>query len=172
MRRLLTRLLAVPVMAAMTVAAPAGNTTPKSKSAARDYRPDVAKGSQANTLKQTKNRQNPASKPYEVGMASWYGRQFHGKTTASGEPFNMFNLTAAHRRLPLGTWLRVTNLRNGATVVVRVNDRGPVPKSRIIDLSYEAATLLDLRAYGIAKVRLDVVDPQTVALALGAERVN
>ena len=172
MRRLLTRLMAVPLLAAMMVAAPAANTTPQSKSAARDYRPDALK-SQANTLEQTKDiKANTAPKAYEIGTASWYGRQFHGKTTASGEPFNMFNLTAAHRRLPLGTWVRVTNLRNGVAVVVRVNDRGPVPKSRIIDLSYEAATLLDLRAYGIAKVRLDVVDPQTVALALGAERVN
>jgi peptidoglycan lytic transglycosylase len=172
MRRLLTRLLAVPVLAATMVAAPAANTTPKGKSAARDYTPDGVKN-QVSTLKEANHSKlNTAPKAYEVGTASWYGRQFHGKTTASGEPFNMFNLTAAHRRLPLGTWVRVTNLRNGASVVVRVNDRGPVPKSRIIDLSYEAATLLDLRAYGIQKVRLDVVDPQTVALALGAERVN
>lgn len=170
MRRLLTCLLAMPVMAATMGAAPAANTTPRVNSAALDYQPDASKG-RANTLK-TNKKLNRSQKPYQVGTASWYGRQFHGKTTASGEPFNMFNLTAAHRTLPLGTWLRVTNLRNGASVVVRVNDRGPVPRSRIIDLSYGAATLLDLRAYGISKVRLDVVDPQTVALALGAERVN
>jgi rare lipoprotein A len=171
MRRLLTYLLAVPVLAATMGAAPAGNTTPRVKSAARNEQPGALKD-QVNTLKNSQNKLTGTTKAYEIGTASWYGRQFHGKTTASGEPFNMFNLTAAHRRLPLGTWVRVTNLRNGASVVVRVNDRGPVPRSRIIDLSYEAATLLDLRAYGIAKVRLDVVDPQTVALALGAERVN
>ena len=158
-------------MAATIGAAPAANTTPRVKSAAHDYRPEADKA-QANTLKHRKNQQTASQKAYQIGTASWYGRQFHGKTTASGEPFNMFNLTAAHRSLPLGTWVRVTNLRNGASVVVRVNDRGPVPKSRIIDLSYEAATMLDLRAYGIAKVRLDVIDPQTVALALGAERVD
>lgn len=103
---------------------------------------------------------------YQIGLASWYGRAFHGKETASGEPYNMYQLTAAHRELPLGTWLRVTNLENGRTVVVRVNDRGPVPRTRVIDLSYEAATLLGMRAEGIQKVRLDIVsEPPVVASA-------
>lgn len=103
---------------------------------------------------------------YQIGMASWYGRAFHGKETASGETYNMYQLTAAHRQLPLGTWLRVTNLENGRTVVVRVNDRGPTPKSRVIDLSYEAATLLGMRAEGIQRVRLDVLsEPPVVASA-------
>ena len=170
MRRVLTYLLAVPVMTAgMVGAAPVANTPLEQNSAALNSKPGPK--TQAKTLKRTQLAPQQA-KTYQIGIASWYGRQFHGKTTASGEPFNMFNLTAAHRKLPLGTWVRVTNLRNGASVVVRVNDRGPVPKSRIIDLSYEAATLLDLRAYGIAKVRLDVVDPQAVAMALGAGRLN
>ena len=99
---------------------------------------------------------------YQIGLASWYGRAFHGKETASGEPFNMYKLTAAHRTLPLGTWLQVTNLENGRTVVVRVNDRGPAPKSRVIDLSYEAATLLGMRPYGIQRVRLDVIPAPSV----------
>jgi len=172
MRPVLAYPLAVFILTATVVgAAPARNTPLKSNSAASSSKPEVDK-LQANTLKKTQIRKPLVGKPYQIGTASWYGRQFHGKTTASGEPFDMFSLTAAHRKLPLGTWLKVTNLRNGATVVVRVNDRGPVPKSRIIDLSYEAATLLDLRAYGIAKVRLDVVDPQTVALVLGAGRLN
>ena len=75
-------------------------------------------------------------------------------------------------RPPLGTWVKVTNLRNGASVIVRINDRGPVPESRIIDLSYEAATLLELRAYGLQRVRLDIAGPETIAAALRAEQVN
>jgi rare lipoprotein A len=105
-------------------------------------------------------------RPYQVGTASWYGRYFHGRPTASGEPYDMFALTAAHRTLKLGTWVRVTNLRNGKSVLVRINDRGPVPESRIIDLSFEAATVLDFRARGLEKVRVDVVEPEVVALAL------
>jgi len=98
-------------------------------------------------------------KPYQVGRASWYGKLFHGKLTASGEPYNMFKFTAAHRRLPLGTLVRVTNLVNNRSVVVRVNDRGPVRPSRIIDLSYEAATMIGMRPQGVQWVRLDVVAP-------------
>src|SRR5258706_11829393 len=91
-------------------------------------------------------------KPYQVGRASWYGKQFHGRTTASGEPYDMFQFTAAHRQLPLGTWVKVTNMHNGRWVMVRVNDRGPVPESRIIDLSYGAAEMLfDAKDRGLLK---------------------
>jgi rare lipoprotein A len=105
------------------------------------------------------------SRPYQVGPASWYGKSFDGRETASGERYNMFLLTAAHRELPLGTLVRVTNLRNGRAVVVRINDRGPVPKSRIIDLSYGAAQLLGLRAHGVTKVRLDLVPEDATVVA-------
>jgi len=104
------------------------------------------------------------TKAYEIGTASWYGTSFHGRPTASGEPYNMFDLTAAHPSLPLGTHVRVTNLRNGRAVVVRINDRGPAVPGRIIDLSYSAARVLDLKAWGLQRVRLDVVKPQTVAV--------
>jgi rare lipoprotein A len=116
--------------------------------------------------------EEPPTRFYQVGKASWYGRYFHGRPTASGEPYDMFNLTAASRDLPLGTWLKVTNLRNGNSVVVRVNDRGPVPKSRILDLSFEAATLLDLRAHGVERVRLDIVKPTAVALNLNLAQLQ
>ena len=102
-------------------------------------------------------------KPYQIGRASWYGKPFHGRTTANGETYNMFRFTAAHRQLPLGTWVRVTNLRNSKWIMVRVNDRGPVPESRIIDLSYAAAQLLGFRERGVEKVRLDIVKPETMA---------
>lgn len=95
--------------------------------------------------------------PYAVGKASWYGKYFDGKPTASGEPYDMYELTAAHRSLPLGSWVKVTNLRNRRWVLVRINDRGPVPLERIIDLSYSAARILRMSGQGIAKVRLDLV---------------
>ena len=103
------------------------------------------------------------AKPYQIGRASWYGKPFHGRTTANGETYNMFHFTAAHRQLPLGTWVKVTNLRNGKWILVRVNDRGPVPETRIIDLSYAVAQLLEFRERGIERVRLDIVKPETMA---------
>jgi rare lipoprotein A len=120
----------------------------------------------------TKSKIPRKAKPYQVGTASWYGSYFHGKETASGEPFNMYDLTAAHPTLPLGTFVRVTNLRNGRTVVVRVNDRGPVVEGRIIDLSYEAANVLGLKNRGIQQVRLDLDQPQTVAVLRPVARLQ
>jgi len=100
-------------------------------------------------------------KPFQIGTASWYGEEFEGKSTASGEPYNMYDLTAAHPTLPLGTLVRVTNLRNRRAVVVRINDRGPVVPGRIIDVSYSAAKVLKFEAQGVQRVRLDVVQPRT-----------
>jgi rare lipoprotein A len=104
----------------------------------------------------------PPAKPYQVGKASWYGGLFQGKATASGEDYNMFDFTAAHRELPLGTFVKVTNLKNLKSVIVRINDRGPVTPGRIIDLSYNAARRLDMHQKGLEKVRIDVVDPRRV----------
>jgi rare lipoprotein A len=98
---------------------------------------------------------------FQIGQASWYGRHFQGKKTANGEAFDMNSLTCAHRSLPLGSWIRVTNLKNRQSIFVRVNDRGPVPENRVVDLSYAAARAVGLR--GIGKVRLEAVsgsDPQ------------
>jgi rare lipoprotein A len=96
-------------------------------------------------------------KPYQVGTASWYGQIFEGKPTASGEPYEMYDMTAAHLKLPMGSYVRVTNLRNGRAVVVRVNDRGPIVPGRIIDLSYGAARALQFKQRGLQRVRLDLV---------------
>jgi len=157
MNRVLSSLAAAVVWAANMTAAPVptqvqglGANPPKAAAKASKK----AKGSPAE------------AKPYQVGVASWYGKQFHGRTTASGEGFDMFDLTAAHRELPLGTYVRVTNLRNGKSVVVRVNDRGPYVEGRIMDLSYSAARMLSFRD-GVERVRIDVVKPQTVADARG-----
>src|ERR1700720_48916 len=103
------------------------------------------------------HKQAAKTKPYQVGTASWYGEYFDGKTTASGEDFDMYDMTAAHPTLPLGSYVRVTNLRNGRAVVVKVNDRGPIVQGRIIDLSYGAAQVLRFEDHGLQKVRLDVV---------------
>ncbi len=93
----------------------------------------------------------------EVGNASWYGKKFHGRVTASGERYDMHELTAAHPKLPFGTRVRVTNLDNGQVVVVRINDRGPFVKERIIDLSYAAAKKIDMLQAGVAKIGLQVI---------------
>jgi rare lipoprotein A len=98
------------------------------------------------------------TKPYQIGTASWYGSYFQGRATASGEPYDMYDLTAAHPTLPLGSWVRVTNLRNGRAVVVRINDRGPIVPGRIIDLSYNTARVLHFGSQGLQRVRLDVVN--------------
>jgi rare lipoprotein A len=94
----------------------------------------------------------------EKGTASWYGLQFHGHRTASGERFNMNELTAAHPSLPFGTLLEVRNVRNGRSVVVRVNDRGPFSKSRILDLSFGAAREIGLVLTGTAQVEVYLVN--------------
>jgi len=92
-----------------------------------------------------------------VGLASWYGQQHHGRKTASGEPYDMHRLTAAHRTMPFGTRLRVTSVENGRSVVVRVNDRGPHVAGRILDLSFAAAKSLGMVGNGVARVEIVVL---------------
>ena len=94
----------------------------------------------------------------QTGVASWYGRQFHGRKTASGETFNMNAMTAAHRTLPLNCYIRVTNKDNGKSVIVKVNDRGPFHGNRILDLSYAAAKRLDITHAGTGNVSIERVD--------------
>ena len=106
----------------------------------------------------------------EFGVATWYGEKFHGLETASGEMFDMFRMTAAHRRIPLGSMVRVTNLKNGRSVVVRINDRGPVIDSAMIDLSFAAAEKLGIREQGRAEVRLDQLMEIAVASPQSASR--
>jgi rare lipoprotein A len=103
----------------------------------------------------------------ERGIASWYGSKFHGRLTSSGEPFDMYKVSAAHKTLPLPSWVEVRNLDNGRSLVVRVNDRGPFKEGRIIDLSYAAAVKLDVLDSGTASVEVRALDfgaePATVA---------
>lgn len=95
----------------------------------------------------------------DQGKASWYGKKFHGYATASGEIYDMYEMTAAHRSLPLPTYARVTNLANGNTVIVKVNDRGPFHGNRLIDLSYAAAAQLGILRNGTGRVRVEAIDP-------------
>ncbi len=95
----------------------------------------------------------------ETGVASWYGSKFHGRTTSSGEPYDMFAMTAAHRTLPLPTYARVTNLLSGISIVVRINDRGPFAHDRVIDLSYAAAVRLGIVGDGTGLVEVRTIDP-------------
>lgn len=111
---------------------------------------------------------SPAPGPgwVEVGIASWYGEPYHGRTTASGEVYDMDAMTAAHQTLPFGTVLSVWNLDNGASTTVRVNDRGPFVRNRIVDVSRRAARELNMMGPGTARVRLTIEEP---ALARGAQ---
>ena len=95
-------------------------------------------------------------KAYQIGLASYYGKEFHGRKTANGETFNMYKLTAAHRVLPLGTMVKVTNLENGRWVEVKVNDRGPFIEGRILDLSFAAGLELEMVKNGTAKVMIEI----------------
>ena len=106
----------------------------------------------------------------ERGVASWYGPDFHGINTSTGEPYDMYAMTAAHKTLPLPAYARITNLKNGRSVVVRVNDRGPFKANRIVDVSYAVALKLDMIREGTALVELRTVDAQAGVVAPPAPR--
>jgi len=102
----------------------------------------------------------------EKGIASWYGTKFHGRRTSSGEPYDMYAMTAAHKTLPLPTYVEVTNLNNGKKIIVKVNDRGPFHGNRLIDLSYSAATQLEIIGKGTGMVQVRAISPGEVAVPI------
>ena len=107
-----------------------------------------------------------ASRFRQLGLASWYGRGFHGHRTANGEHYDMYAMTAAHRTLPLGSYVRVTSLASSKSVVVRINDRGPYARGRVIDLSYLAASALGMHRAGVTKVSIERVEkPEAECIA-------
>jgi rare lipoprotein A len=110
----------------------------------------------------------PEASYSEAGLASWYGRAFHGRRTASGELYNMYAMTAAHKTLPIPSYARVTNPANGRSVIVRVNDRGPFVRGRIIDLSYTAALKLDALG-GVVPVKVERLTPEAITGGAGLE---
>src|SRR6056300_858383 len=105
----------------------------------------------------------------ERGIASWYGTKFHGRLTSNGEIFNMYGLTAAHRSLPIPSYVRVQNLENSQEIIVRVNDRGPFHDERVIDLSWAAAAKLGFADTGVAPVEITYIDPAQYQVALAQE---
>jgi len=107
-----------------------------------------------------RDERDAASRFWQSGMASWYGNQFQGHRTASGERYNLHALTAAHRTLPLGSYVRVTAVSSARSVIVRINDRGPYTRGRVIDLSYAAAAALDLPRTGTLLVKIETVAKQ------------
>ncbi len=106
----------------------------------------------------------------EQGIASWYGTKFHGRRTSSGETYDMYAMTAAHKSLPLPTYARVTNKKNGRSIIVRINDRGPFVKNRIIDLSYSAATKLGIVTTGTGLVEVRAIDPRSTDARRAVQR--
>ena len=109
------------------------------------------------TTKKATSKKTTASKTYQTGIASFYGGKWHGRKTANGEIFNTNSLTAAHKTLPFNTRVKVTNLSNGKSVIVRINNRGPYAKGRIIDLSTAAFTSIESRNKGVTRVKLEIV---------------
>ena len=148
MLRVLSQIAAGLVFTTALGAAP-GNSTPES--------PQGTPGQTQETVSPIRTRK------FQVGKASWYGRLFQHKQTASGEPYDMYQFTAAHRTLPLGSWVEVTDLKNDRSVIVRINDRGPEPKNRIIDLSYNAAKMLGMTKNGVHPVRIDLIETPTIS---------
>ncbi len=130
--------------------------------------PKTDRGNKAYTVWGQRYEVLPSADDYDdVGLASWYGTKFDGRLTSSGEVYDMYKLTAAHRSLPIPTYVRVTNLDNGKSSVVRVNDRGPFHPDRIIDLSYAAAVKLGFEDQGTARVRVVAVVPEEEVPPLG-----
>ncbi len=107
----------------------------------------------------------PQIRSEETGLASWYGHPYHGRAASNGEIYDMEKLTAAHRTLPFGTWVHVTNLANSKSVDVRIIDRGPFVNGRVIDLSHAAAQAIDLIGPGVAEVRLDILSAPQITSA-------
>ncbi len=108
--------------------------------------------------KKIKSKHQVARKKELVGVSSYYGKDFHGKLTANGEVYDMYGITAAHKTLPLNTIARVTNLSNNQSIILRINDRGPFVKGRILDCSYGAAVKLDFVNEGTAKVKIEIIE--------------
>ena len=155
MLRVLNQAAVALLFATALGAAPGNNKTPDSNQG---------------TPGQTQDTIRPIpTRKFQVGKASWYGKLFQYRKTASGEPYDMHDFTAAHRTLPLGSWVKVTNLKNDKSVMVRINDRGPVTKGRILDLSYGAAMILGMGDVGVTRVRLDVIETPTIATNFGPQ---
>lgn len=149
----------------VTVAAPAGSDGAEIPDAVPRVEPLSRSGNMASYKVRGKRyfTKTTSAGHVERGLASWYGKQFHGRKTSSGERYDMYGMTAAHKTLPLPTYVQVTNVENGRTAVVKVNDRGPFHGPRVIDLSYSAAKKLGVIQKGTAMVEVRAIDPSRPA---------
>ena len=145
------------LLVASLLASCTGIHGPKSVPSAGEPPPDVS------------GAEPPPTTRVQVGVASWYGKPFHGRTTASGEIYDMYQPTAAHLTAPLGTYALVTNLENGQSVRVRINDRGPYKRPRILDLSYEAARQIDMVSPGLGRVQIEFLAESALGVPPPAE---
>jgi rare lipoprotein A len=156
------------IAACETAKAPRGDSAPTSPPSNLATLPDPIPHTEAPSKYGNKSPYQVLGKTYyvmpspgnyrEYGTASWYGTKFHGQSTSSGEPYDMYQLTAAHRSLPIPSYVRITNLDNHKTAILRVNDRGPFHNERLIDVSYAAAVKLGFAERGTARVMVEVVD--------------
>ncbi len=152
--RALTSVLAVVFLIGCT-----GTSGPRQPAEPVDQRPPPPPGVFRYEVFGVEYETIPSSLGYlEIGVASWYGKKFHGRLTSNGETYDMYQVSAAHKTLPLPTWVRVTNLDNGKKVVLRINDRGPFHDDRLIDLSYKAAVELGYDKQGTAPVVVEAID--------------
>ena len=151
-------LIVIMIMVFAAACGPTVLTTPSPSAPATSPSGSQPRGTKPYTvLGQTYHPLISASGFVEEGIASWYGKDFHGKKTANGETYDMYGQTAAHKLLPFGTQVRVTNLDNGRSTVVRINDRGPFVANRVIDLTHTAASQLNMIGSGTARVRVETV---------------
>lgn len=169
------------LVAVLAMALAACSSSPRKGGYYKDDGPDANPPANLASIPDARPRSEPlhkyANRPYEVfgkkyvplasvqpfhqrGVASWYGKRFHGQKTASGEPYDMYAMTAAHPTLPIPSYARITSLRTGKQVVVRINDRGPFHSNRAIDLSYAAANRLGLIGTGSGDVEIDAIVPR------------
>ena len=143
------------------VASPRYSSNPDQKSTENKVKKttkSTSKFSSNNNRRYSSNSNSKIRGDIITGVASWYGPNFHGKLTANGEVFDQYGVTAAHKTLPLGTVVRVTNLDNGKTIILRINDRGPYVGDRVLDCSYGAATKLDFMEKGTANVEIRIIE--------------
>ena len=153
--------LFIPIIILSCVTSPRYSSNPNKSSAKNKIKnstKNTPKYSSNNNRRYSSNSNSRIRDDIIIGVASWYGPNFHGKLTANGEVFDQYGVTAAHKTLPLGTVVRVTNLENDKSVILRINDRGPYVDDRVLDCSYGAAKKLDFMEEGTANVKIRIIE--------------
>ena len=159
MNKILCSLICLVMLSCVASPRYSSGTTPKSKSSEiKKSKPVVSNSSSNDTRRYSSNSNSKIRNDVITGVSSWYGPNFHGKLTANGEVFDQYGVTAAHKTLPLGTVVRVTNLDNDKSIILRINDRGPYVDDRVLDCSYGAAKKLGFMKAGTANVKIRIIE--------------